>query len=946
MPLNRTPPRQGPGGPGPNRNKAPSGRSRWDDGAGPAGPSRPGGRRISNPKAQPQGSKPPWIGSDDKPPEHDDGRNPFGPSAGVYDQPGRGAPVYGGGRERQYGEPSSDGVKMYRCKQCKVKMRADEAAEHHRERGPCELVRCGACRAPILHGALGEHRKTCVAGGGPAVQGAADYKRAPGDGGAGRYTPSSNEDVGGGGRGARERVSGGGLPDRVGHRGDPGSRPRTQENDLGGTMNLQQCYVGDRVLAGGKPGEAMFVGKVEGIPGNAVGVRLDSPSAGSGICDGKVNGCRYFRCKDGYGIFLPQGQVRPLLSTPPHPNGGSGTDGDGLGGGPASHFGPRAAAPRKSPSQQRNEKWETELVRLVGVPSVKERIYNMRNSLEVNEKRVNAGGRGEKHAHICISGNPGSGRSTVAKLIGQMLADHDTTRMQRRNGCHMPSRQDLYHPHSTSRTAELLQEVMKKADRGVLVVDDLTTLVCDRDREGGGVTSNGKEFLEQLATEVEKAGREGPGVILVTTADTSLMAQVARACPNLRTMLTCNLELTDLEGSELCELVEKFADKRGFTFADGLRTSKNFQRHIGTAALRADKEHRNAHLARNHLEEAVVRQTERVHMMGTISKGSLMMLVEADLVPDRGNEGGAAGNADGSSVQEKVDAALDSLEKVVGLERVKDFVKSLRAQLTLDRERRDAGLPPIGQGALHMVFSGNPGTGKTTVARIIAELFAALGVLRKGQLVEADRGTLVAGYAGQTAIKTREVVETALGGLLFVDEAYALVNGERDSFGREALDTLLKMMEDNRDDLIVIFAGYEKEMKTLMTANSGLSSRFPTWLVFDDYTAPQLMQIATSMMKQSQMKLMPEAQELLGIAFEKMYQLIIKPADEKPSEGEAAEDSSTRPSNGRAVRNLLEQVQRCQALRLAEVKGTKTREDLITITAEDITPVCKAMGLT
>eukprot|EP00854_Cymbomonas_tetramitiformis_P008198 gene8198-9738_t len=659
-----------------------------------------------------------------------------------------------------------------------------------------------------------------------------------------------------------------------------GSRPRTQENDLGGTMNLQQCYVGDRVLAGGKPGEAMFVGKVEGIPGNAVGVRLDSPSAGSGICDGKVNGCRYFRCKDGYGIFLPQGQVRPLLSTPPHPNGGSGTDGDGLGGGPASHFErPRAAAPRKSPSQQRNEKWETELVRLVGVPSVKERIYNMRNSLEVNEKRVNAGGRGEKHAHICISGNPGSGRSTVAKLIGQMLADHDTTRMQRRNGCHMPSRQDLYHPHSTSRTAELLQEV-------------------------------------------------------------------ARACPNLRTMLTCNLELTDLEGSELCELVEKFADKRGFTFADGLRTSKNFQRHIGTAALRADKEHRNAHLARNHLEEAVVRQTERVHMMGTISKGSLMMLVEADLVPDRGNEGGAAGNADGSSVQEKVDAALDSLEKVVGLERVKDFVKSLRAQLTLDRERRDAGLPPIGQGALHMVFSGNPGTGKTTVARIIAELFAALGVLRKGQLVEADRGTLVAGYAGQTAIKTREVVETALGGLLFVDEAYALVNGERDSFGREALDTLLKMMEDNRDDLIVIFAGYEKEMKTLMTANSGLSSRFPTWLVFDDYTAPQLMQIATSMMKQSQMKLMPEAQELLGIAFEKMYQLIIKPADEKPSEGEAAEDSSTRPSNGRAVRNLLEQVQRCQALRLAEVKGTKTREDLITITAEDITPVCKAMGLT
>lgn len=217
------------------------------------------------------------------------------------------------------------------------------------------------------------------------------------------------------------------------------------------------------------------------------------------------------------------------------------------------------------------------------------------------------------------------------------------------------------------------------------------------------------------------------------------------------------------------------------------------------------------------------------------------------------------------------------------------------------------------------------GTGKTTVARIVAKMFAALGVLRKGQLVVVDRSALVAGYSGQTAIKTKEVVDSALGGILFVDEAYSLVNGDRDAFGKEALDTMLKMMEvsvcvwvyvnvlfaspplsslhslhsrpdygasltvrlpvacaadpfretgrtfqDYRDDLVVIFAGYKKEMQVLMQSNSGLASRFPTWLDFKDYTAMELHFISQSMLKEGHMKLTPGANELLLEAFEMM----------------------------------------------------------------------------
>merc|ERR1711990_997231 len=218
------------------------------------------------------------------------------------------------------------------------------------------------------------------------------------------------------------------------------------------------------------------------------------------------------------------------------------------------------------------------------------------------------------------------------------------------------------------------------------------------------------------------------------------------------------------------------------------------------------------------------------------------------------------------SRDEEIRAALVKIDNVVGLQGVKRFIRSLHAQLQTEAERREAGLSVAGGGGtLHMIFSGNPGTGKTTVARIVAELLSAMGLLRKGHIVEADRAALVAGYSGQTALKTQQVVNQAMGGVLFIDEAYALVSEDgKDSFGKEALDTLIKVIEDRREDLVVILAGYPDEMARLVATNPGVKSRFPTQVLFEDYSEEELMRIGESMLSSDGFSLSSEAKEVLA----------------------------------------------------------------------------------
>lgn len=261
---------------------------------------------------------------------------------------------------------------------------------------------------------------------------------------------------------------------------------------------------------------------------------------------------------------------------------------------------------------------------------------------------------------------------------------------------------------------------------------------------------------------------------------------------------------------------------------------------------------------------------------------------------------------------------LDELKGLVGLREVKTEIQSLINLIKVKKMRESYQMPSM-DVSYHMVFTGNPGTGKTTVARLVAQIYKELGILSKGHLVEVDRAGLVAGYVGQTAIKVKEVVEKAMGGILFIDEAYSLSNkNDANDFGGEAIDTLVKMMEDHRDDLVIIVAGYKEEMDEFLKTNTGLISRFNKFINFEDYTNDELMQILSMFAEKSGLDIAEDAMEDIKGSLEKMD-----------------EEKKFLFGNGRGMRNTFESILVKQADRIVQL-DLPTEEELKRIILEDV----------
>lgn len=280
----------------------------------------------------------------------------------------------------------------------------------------------------------------------------------------------------------------------------------------------------------------------------------------------------------------------------------------------------------------------------------------------------------------------------------------------------------------------------------------------------------------------------------------------------------------------------------------------------------------------------------------------------------------ATSNVKGTSIEDyTIEEAIDELDALIGLTSVKELVKELLAFIEIQRRRKELNLTsePL---VLHMIFKGNPGTGKTTVARLLGKIFKKMDILQKGHLIEVERADIVGEYIGHTAQKVREQIKKAMGGILFIDEAYSLARGGEKDFGKEAIDTLVKGMEDYKDSFILILAGYQNEMDNFLKINPGLKSRFPIHINFEDYKIDELLQIAEITASRREYILTKGAKARIGSILSLKGQ------------------NNISTGNARMIRNIVEKAVRKQAVRLMK-KSNLTKEDLITIEREDILEV-------
>ena len=495
------------------------------------------------------------------------------------------------------------------------------------------------------------------------------------------------------------------------------------------------------------------------------------------------------------------------------------------------------------------EEAKSELEQLIGLKTVKAQINELSTYLKFLKIRKDKGLEKDQtlNLHSVFKGNPGTGKTTVANMLGKI---YHSLGLLSHGKVFEVGRADLV-GEFIGQTAPKVKKAIEKARGGILFVDEAYSLT----NRGNDGKDFGREVIEVLLKEMS----DGPGDIAIICAGyPKEMANFLDSNPGLDSRIKNIITFPDYTPEELIEIADFTAEKRG-VFIDK-EARKFIQKKIYEIYRNRDHKFGNARFINGLVEEA--KQNMALRLMTsdndpiTMEASDLSTLVTKDLEK--------VFNQNGKSYiempidEELLQESLSQLHDLVGLSEIKQEVDEM---VKLVRYYKDIGRDIRKAFSLHTVFKGNPGTGKTTVARIIVQLYKALGILERGHLVECDRKSLVAGFVGQTAIKTAELVQKAMGGGLFIDEAYSLVKDANSDFGKEAIETLLKLMEDHRGEFMVVVAGYPAEMHSFLEANPGLMSRFDKVFDFKDYSAEELLLIAKMMLDKEELKLDEEAEK-------------------------------------------------------------------------------------
>ena len=475
--------------------------------------------------------------------------------------------------------------------------------------------------------------------------------------------------------------------------------------------------------------------------------------------------------------------------------------------------------------------------------AVREIAYAVKNSVERAERGL---GEQEKMSmHIILTGNPGTGKTTIARKLGEILAAIGYL-----DSGHVVEvdRAKMVSPYQ-GETPKVVDRLCDKAMGGILFVDEAYTLAPVS--QAGDRDNQGAQALEKLMKRMEDD--RGKFVVIAAGYRTE-MDNLFRINPGFRSRFNYFLNIEDYTPDQLYEIMLVFAKEKKYLFSE--QAEALTKKMITEMYNSRDKDFANGRTMRSLFDQICKKQAQRLQgeSISSMSNEQLMTIEDQDIPYE---------------APQAVDytECLKKLDGLVGLGGVKKEISNLAAYLNLQIKRGETN---TFQGK-HYVFTGNPGTGKTTVARIMADVFKTLGIVSRGQLVEADRAKLVAGYSGQTAIKTNQLVDQAMGGVLFIDEAYTLKSNDSDSFGAEAIDTLLKRLEDDRGKFICIVAGYTDQMHDFIDTNPGLKSRFTQTIHFDDYTPDELTQIFINLAKGKNFTIDEETEGAIHREFEQLY---------------------------------------------------------------------------